>query len=77
MTLTEKAISAIKDYFESKAYGVCTYLAEKFNWSIPKLRNSFIYISFLSLGSPLIVYFLLAFWLDIRSYLKRKSIIWD
>jgi phage shock protein PspC (stress-responsive transcriptional regulator) len=67
----------VKDFFEARAFGVCTYLGERFNLSIHKVRNIFIYLSFLSFGSPVVVYMIVAFWLDLKSYIRRKSIIWD
>jgi len=67
----------IKDYSQAQLFGVCSYLADRFDLSLSRVRNVFIYLSFLSFGSPLVVYLIVAFWLDIRSYIKRKSIIWD
>jgi hypothetical protein len=39
----------------------------------------FIYISFITLGSPLIVYLFMAFWLEQKDVyrLRRKKTIWD
>jgi len=34
-----------------------------------RIRTWFIYISFLTMGSPLIVYFILAFWMNIKRYI--------
>ncbi|WP_026898005.1 PspC domain-containing protein [Daejeonella oryzae] len=63
-------------FFEKKSFGVCTYLGERFNISISKIRLFFIYSSFLAVGFPLVFYFLAAFILDIRNYVKRIR-IWD
>jgi len=43
-------------FFERYSFGVCTYLGEKFNVSISKIRLFFIYSSFLAVGFPLIFY---------------------
>jgi phage shock protein PspC (stress-responsive transcriptional regulator) len=67
----------IKDYSQAQLFGVCSYLADRFDLSLSRVRNVFIYLSFLSFGSPLVIYLIVAFWLDIKSYIKRKSIIWD
>jgi phage shock protein PspC (stress-responsive transcriptional regulator) len=56
---------------------VCDYLSEKFDLPTARVRNVFIYVSLLSLGSPIVFYMITAFWLNIKSYFKRKSIIWD
>ncbi|MDB5029894.1 PspC domain-containing protein [Mucilaginibacter sp.] len=58
-------------FFERYSFGVCTYLGERFNISISKIRLFFIYASFLSVGFPLIVYFFAGVVLDIRNYIKR------
>ncbi|MCC8425602.1 PspC domain-containing protein [Mucilaginibacter sp. UR6-11] len=58
-------------FFERYSFGVCTYLGERFNISISKIRLFFIYTSFLSVGFPLIVYFFAGIVLDLRNYVKR------
>lgn len=65
-------------YFEKRSFGVCAYLGERFNISISKIRLFFIYSSFLAVGFPLVFYFMAAFVLDIRAYIKRiRTRIWD
>jgi phage shock protein C len=51
---------------------VCTYLGERFNVSIAKIRLFFIYSSFLAVGFPLIFYFFAGIVLDFRNYIKRS-----
>ncbi len=58
-------------FFERYSFGVCTYLGEKFNISIAKIRLFFIYSSFLAVGFPLIFYVFAGIVLDIRNYVKR------
>ena len=71
-------IQRIFTYFEKQSFGVCTYLGERFNMSISKIRLFFIYISFLAVGFPAIFYFLAAFVLGVRNYVKRiRTRIWD
>jgi phage shock protein C len=65
-------------YFEKRSFGVCTYMAERLNISISKIRLFFIYSSFLAVGFPIIFYVLAAIVLDIRHYVKRiRQRIWD
>ena len=64
-------LQKIITFFERYSFGVCTYLGEKFNISIAKIRLFFIYSSFLAVGFPLIVYIFAGFVLDIRNYVKR------
>ena len=64
-------IQRILTFFERYSFGVCTYLGERFNVSISKIRLFFIYSSFLAVGFPLIFYFFAGIVLDIRNYVKR------
>ncbi len=74
-------IEVIKAYFERQAYGVCDWWGEKLGITSSKIRLAFIYTSFITLGSPLIVYLIMAFVLEHKEYfkpaLKRKSSIWE
>jgi phage shock protein C len=67
-------LNKILVFFERYSFGVCTYLGEKFNISQSKIRLFFIYTSFLAVGFPLVFYFFAAFFLDIRSYIKKKRL---
>lgn len=68
----------IVTFFEKQSFGVCTYLAERLNMSIGKIRLFFIYASFLAVGFPIIFYILAALILDVRHYVKRIRLrIWD
>ena len=60
-----------KDILERNAFGVCSYLGEKMNIASSRVRLYFIYISFLTIGSPIIFYLILAFWVNIRRYIKK------
>ncbi len=71
-------IEAIKYFFEKKAFGVCTYLGEKIGISSGRIRLYFVYTSFITLGSPVIIYLVLAFWVNLRKYIyKKRSSVWD
>jgi phage shock protein PspC (stress-responsive transcriptional regulator) len=60
-----------KDLLERSAFGVCSYLGEKMNIASSRVRLYFIYISFLTIGSPIVFYLILAFWVNIRRYIKK------
>ncbi|PCH66904.1 MAG: PspC family transcriptional regulator [Bacteroidetes bacterium] len=71
-------MNKFKRCLEIQIFGVCHYLGEKFGISTARIRLFFIYITFIAAGSPLIIYFALAFLLDLKNYFKRKSTrIWD
>ena len=59
-------------FFESQAFGVCAKLGEIFGISSSVVRVYFIYASFLTLGSPIIVYLSLAFWMNVKRYLRGR-----
>ncbi len=65
-------IQNMMSFFERNSFGVCTYLAEKFKLSLSKVRLFFIYTSFLSVGMPIVFYFLAFIVLDIRKYVRHK-----
>lgn len=65
-------------FIESRAFGVCTMLGEKLGFASSSIRLSFIYLSFLTMGSPVIIYLALAFWMNVRKHLRReRSTVWD
>lgn len=73
-------ISKILSYFEKQAFGVCQWWGNKLGISTKKIRLSFIYLSFISFGSSLIVYLIMAFILENKQYFKpgtRRRSIWD
>lgn len=68
----------IKDLVERRAFGVCQYLGEKMRLSPAVVRKYFIYISFIGMGSSLIFYLAVAFWVNIRRYIRKGySVIWE
>ncbi|MEI7628194.1 MAG: PspC domain-containing protein [Bacteroidota bacterium] len=67
----------IRENIEMQAFGVCSAIGEKFGIASAKIRMWFIYISFLTLGSPILIYMILAFWINIKNYImagKRNPI---
>ncbi|HZK63972.1 MAG TPA: PspC family transcriptional regulator [Puia sp.] len=62
-------MSRFKEFIEWQAFGVCSAIGDRLGIATSRIRTWFIYISFLTMGSPLIVYFILAFWLNIKRYI--------
>jgi phage shock protein C len=62
-----------KTWVEQSFFGVCTYLGDKMGVSTHRVRLYFIYVTCAALGSPLLVYLILAFWVNIRKYLKSDK----
>jgi phage shock protein PspC (stress-responsive transcriptional regulator) len=67
----------IQDFFECYAFGVCTRLGEKLGVATSSIRLFFIYSSFITFGSPIIVYLSLAFVMNMRKHLRKRNPIWD
>ena len=71
-------IAFIKNFFEKQAFGVCTWLGEILKMPSSKIRVFFIYTSFLTIGSPLIIYLVIAFVLRLKNYIyNRRTSVWD
>lgn len=71
-------MNQIKDLLEKSAFGVCSYLGRKMGIASSRVRVYFIYLSFAAMGSPIIFYLFIAFWLNVKKYIKRgKSAIWE
>jgi phage shock protein C len=68
----------IQEFFEQRAFGVCSRLGEKLGLASSSIRMSFIYASFLTFGSPVLIYLSLAFIMNFRKHMRRNSsAIWD
>jgi phage shock protein C len=76
-----KIIQKIVFFFEMRSFGVCVWLARKLGIQLSKVRLGFIYASFIALGSPLIIYLIMAWILEHKHYFKlekkRKTSIWE
>ena len=62
-----------KHIIEWHVFGVYSYIGEKIGIANTTIRKYFIYVSLLTMGSPIIIYMFLAFWLNIRNYLWSKE----
>jgi len=73
----EHAAIKIQHFFQGHAFGVCTRLGEKLGMSISNIRLFFIYASFITMGSPVILYLALAFVMNMRKHFRKRNPIWD
>lgn len=62
-------MNKLRQFIEWQAFGVCSAIGEKLGIATSRIRMWFIYISFLTVGSPVIVYMIMAFWLNIKKYI--------
>ncbi|GGF42945.1 hypothetical protein GCM10011339_34280 [Echinicola rosea] len=63
----------LKIFFEDRAFGVCSKLGEKLNFPIDGIRLFFIYTSFITLGSPIIVYVTMAMLMKVRKFFRKSN----
>jgi len=75
-----KALSHIDNLFDSNrhfleksAFGVCQQLGEWMGINPVRIRLYFIYASFITFGSPFVLYLVMAFWLNIRKYVSSHT----
>jgi phage shock protein PspC (stress-responsive transcriptional regulator) len=63
---------------EKSLFGVCSYLSDYMGISKKSVRLSFVYATFFTFGSPIILYLIWAFWLNIKRYSQEtRTRIWD
>ena len=68
----------LKNKTERSTFGVFAYLSEKFGIQSSKMRLYFIYISFLTLGSPIVFYLIALFWINLKKYVRKTyTLIFD
>jgi len=69
-------IKKVQQFIENQAFGVCTRLGEIIELPTAQIRLYFVYASFLTFGSPIIIYLALAFIRDFRRLLRKGSSKW-
>jgi phage shock protein C len=72
-TILIKESLRMQEIVEKCAFGVCTRLGEKLRIPTSNIRLYFIYASFLTFGSPIIIYLGLAFIMNFRKMLRRRN----
>lgn len=71
-------LESMKFLVESHAFGVCERIGERLKMPVKNIRLFFIYTSFLTIGSPVIVYMILAFWIKMKDYIRgKRNPVWD
>lgn len=62
-------MNRLRSNIEWHLFGVCTAIGERMGIPTSRIRTWFVYVSFLTMGSPLIVYFIVAFWMNMKRYI--------
>jgi phage shock protein C len=60
----------IKEMTERFGFGVCNWLSPKIGIHASRVRLYFIYLSFVAFGSPIFIYLILAFWVNVKKYVR-------
>jgi phage shock protein PspC (stress-responsive transcriptional regulator) len=63
------AMNRFKNFIEWQAFGVLSAIGERMGIATSRIRMWFMYISLLTLGSPIIVYMIVAFWMNMKRYI--------
>jgi len=66
------SMKKIKQLIEWQVFGVCTAIGERMGIATSVIRKYFIYITFLTLGSPVIFYLFIAFWMNVKNYIHNS-----
>ncbi len=70
-------MALLKYLLERSAFGVCSYLAAHMGVASARVRMYFIYLTFATLGSPILLYLFAAFWLNIKRYIHdNHKVVW-
>ena len=68
----------LRAFFETRGFEVCSRMGDRMGIKASRVRLFFIYTSFMTLGSPLVVYFALAFVMEIKDYINsRRTSVFD
>ena len=66
-------MNRFKNFIEWQAFGVLSAIGERMGIATSRIRMWFIYISFVTMGSPIIIYMVLAFWMNMKKYMKAAK----
>lgn len=68
----------LRSLLELSFFGVCSYWGEKLSMPSKSIKLFFIYASFLTFGSPVIIYLTMAFVLKLKDYINgQRNPVWD
>lgn len=65
-------MNRFKDFVEWNAFGVCSAIGNRLGIATSKIRQYFMYASVLTMGSPIIIYMVLAFFRNVRKYMMAS-----
>ncbi|MBK8953359.1 MAG: PspC family transcriptional regulator [Chitinophagaceae bacterium] len=66
-------MNKFKSFVEWNAFGVCSSIGDKLGIATSTIRRYFIYASLLTLGSPIVLYMVLAFFRNVKKYICQAK----
>ena len=72
-------VEKFKQFLELRMFGVLSLIGERMGIATSKIRMFFIYITFLGFGSPIFIYLIVAFMINIGRYIRvrKRNPVWD
>jgi len=71
-------MNRFKYFVEARIFGVCSFIGEKLGIAPGIIRIYFIYTTFIAMSSPIIIYLVLAFWINLKKYVvRKKNLVWE
>lgn len=73
-------IKLVREVLEKNIFGVCQWWGEKLGMRSSRIRLYFIYLSCVTVASPIIAYLIMAFVLEHKDLIKegfRRKRVWD
>ena len=61
-------MNKFKNFVEWNAFGVCSAIGNRLGIATSKIPQYFMYASILTMGSPIIIYMVLAFFRNVKKY---------
>ena len=71
-------VDSFKFIVEQNIFGVCERIGERLKMPAKNIRLFFIYASCMTIGSPIIIYMILAFWIRMKDFVRgKRNTVWD
>ncbi|GLU50927.1 hypothetical protein Dfri01_03880 [Dyadobacter frigoris] len=79
LIIPKDTMDRLRYFVENQIFGVCARMGEKLNFPASSIRRYFIYATFMTFGSPIILYLVLAFWMEMRQNWRKHNTptIWE
>lgn len=63
--------NTVRNFVEKSVFGICSYIGERIGIRSSRVRLYFIYLSFVTFGSPIVIYLVMAFWINLKKYMRK------